>query len=65
MEQLIQAVKEQIEKDKRPPNELYSFIKQLGLYMITTNTMSKENVVLMTASMLRLYKLLAKNDKPS
>ena len=62
MEELITTIKNQINNDTRTSEEIYSYIKQLGAYMLTTNTLSECNVTSFCSSLLRLY-LNLKNNK--
>lgn len=55
MDELLNAVKERIGKEARQPKELYAELKQMGLMMFMSNTMSKDQVIAFCADMLKLY----------
>ena len=63
MKDLLVEIQNKIESDKRLPNVLYANIKQLGTYMIVTNTLSKDNVVNFCSSLIKLYLDLKSIDK--
>ena len=55
MDDLLNAVRERMEKEGRTPKELYGEMKQMGAAMFFTNTMSREQVIAFCADMLKLY----------
>ncbi|MBP3730033.1 MAG: hypothetical protein J6I40_01010 [Mailhella sp.] len=55
MDSLLEEIKERIEKETRQPRELYSGLKQMGAAMFFSNTMSKEQVIMFCAAMIKLY----------
>lgn len=55
MDELLDAVKERIEKEARPPKALYGELKQMGLMMFMSNTMSRDQVIAFCGDMLKLY----------
>jgi hypothetical protein len=55
MDSLLDAIKERAGKEKRQPKELYGEMKQMGLMMFMSNTMSKDQVIAFCADMLKLY----------
>ena len=55
MEELLKEIQNQIEKDNRSPQQIYEMLKGLGMFMFTTNTISKDNVVAFCSSLLSLY----------
>ena len=61
MDSMLDAIKERIGKESRPPRELYAELKQMGMAMFFTNTMSKEQVIAFCADMVKLY--LSLTDK--
>lgn len=63
MDELINAVRERIEKESRQPKELYGEIKQMGLMMFMSNTMSRDQVIAFCADMLKLYLDLKKTGE--
>lgn len=60
MEEILKEIQSKLENDTRTPQEMYSMLKQLGLYMFTTNTISKDNVVLFCSTLLGMYDKLKK-----
>ena len=62
MQEILDAVKDSAMKDNRPSPVIYNNIKQLGTYMIMTNTLSKDNVIQFCSMLIRLYKNLSHKD---
>jgi hypothetical protein len=65
MDELLNAVKERIGKEARQPKELYAELKQMGLMMFMSNTMSKDQVIAFCSDMLKLYLSLAQTGEKS
>ena len=63
MDELLNAVRERIGKEPRLPKELYAELKQMGLMMFMSNTMSKDQVIAFCADMLKLYLDLKKTGE--
>ena len=63
MDDMLEAVKERIGKEQRQPKELYTELKQMGMAMFFTNTMSKDQVIAFCADMLKLYLDLKKTGE--
>ena len=63
MDELLDAVRERIEKEGRTPKELYAELKQMGLMMFMSNTMSRDQVIAFCADMLKLYLDLKKTGE--
>ena len=59
MDQLLKELKRRIENESRPPEQLYSSLKQSGAYMFMTNTMNKDLVLSFCAAMLKLFNHLS------
>lgn len=55
MKEILKEIESKIENDNRSPEEIYAMIKQLGTYMLMTNTLSKENVIQFCSSLIKLY----------
>lgn len=55
MQELLKEIQNKMEQDNRSPEEMYAMIKQLGFYMFTTNTISKDNVILFCSTLLNMY----------
>ena len=56
--ELLKEIKTRIEKEDRPSQYLYAETKAIALQMYMTNKMSKENIVMMCADLIKLYENL-------
>ena len=56
--ELLQEIKKKINTINCSPEEMYANIKQIGTYMIVSNSLSKDNVVTFCSNLIKLYETL-------
>ena len=60
--ELLQEIKKKIDTINCSPEEMYSNIKQIGAYMMVSNTVSRDNVVNICSNLIKLYTTLKAKD---
>lgn len=61
--ELLKELQNKYKAETRDANTLYQNIRNLGLQMYLTNSISKELVLELSCSLLKLYELLKEKDK--
>ena len=55
---LISEIRKRVDSINTSPEEMYATLKSTGSYMLLTNTLSKENVLVMCSNLIKLYEQL-------
>ena len=63
LDNLLEEIKDRVEKENRSPMELYMKILTIGTSVMRSNTMTKEQVVIMCSAILSIYTSLQEETK--
>lgn len=63
VDDILQEIKSRVKKENRSPMELYMKVIATGSSMVQTQTMTKEQVIVMCSSLISIYNNLQEENK--
>lgn len=63
LDNLLKEIKDRVKQENRSPMELYMKILTIGTSIVRSNTMTKEQVVIMCSAILSIYTSLQEENK--